>query len=162
VARLLLFADVRSRVAALDALLDAAKRGGDEPVCLGNLAEPGPGAQDTLELARRKGVMLVAGPLDKALLKEPVGIERAEVAWLRNAAAPRRLVAGGRAMLLTSDPAAQAPSFVVRPGAATRIAERHAELGPVAESRGEAACLRLDLETGALDARRVAWDQTAR
>lgn len=160
VVRLLLFADVHGRRAALEALLEAAKRWGEcELVCLGNLAGDAPENAETLELARRKGVTLVAGPLDKLALKDPVGIERAEVAYLRGAAAPRRFAAGGRQVLLTWDPTAtDARALVVRPGETARLDGNLLCVGRVAGSQGEAPVALLDLETGEAKLTRVAWD----
>lgn len=151
---------MRGERAALEALVAAAARwGACEPVCLGNAVGEGPDSPGTLALMRRKGVLLVAGPLDRARAKDPAGLPAAEVAFLRSASAPRRLVAGARQVLLSWDPRATDPrAFVIRPGAATLLDERGATLGPVASSRGEASCVLLDLESGACEARVVAWD----
>jgi hypothetical protein len=161
--KLVLFADLAGERAALESLLQSAARLGDEVemICLGGAASGGPDPQGTLEMMRRKRVTLVAGAADRALLKDPVGLERPEVAWLRNAAAPRRLVAGGRPMLLTPDPAAQDATYVVKPGERAEINDRAATTGRVKGSRGEAPFLVLDLATGALSARHAIWDAAA-
>jgi len=161
--RLLLFAGLRGERAALEAILQSAARWGEcEPVCLGDAVGGGDEA-GTLALMRRKGVLLVAGPADRALAKQPGALPASEVAYLRAASAPRRLVAGGKQFLLTWDPAATDPrAFVVRPGPETPVDERGATLAQVASSRGEAACLLLDLESGARETRIVSWDAPIR
>lgn len=160
--KLVLFADLQGERAALASLLQSAARLGEaELVCLGNAVGEGPDPQGTLELMRRKGVLLVAGPRDRAALKDPVGLERPEVAYLRNAAAPRRLVAGGRQVLLTWDPQAEDAAFVVKPGERAEVNDRAATTGKVHGSRGEAPYLALDLETGEVVPRHAIWDAGA-
>jgi len=151
--KLALFADLAGERAALEALLQSAARLGEcEAVCLGNAGA------SALELMRRRRVTLIAGPEDRALLKDPVGLERADVAYLRHAAAPRRLVAGGRQMLLTSDPLARDAAYVVRPGARAEIGDLAASTGRIRGSQGEAPYLVLDLESGEMSARHAIWD----
>lgn len=153
--KLVLFAGLAGERAALESILQSAERLGEcELVCLGDA-----GGQEALELMRRKRVTLIAGPEDRARLKDPVGLERPEVAYLRAAAAPRRLVAGGRAMLLTSDPASRdASSYVVRPGERAEVGDLAATTGRVAGSRGEAPYLVLDLASGSIGVRHAIWD----
>lgn len=154
---LLAFADVQGHRSALESLLQSAKRRKvAEVVCLGNLAGDGPDNAGTVELARKKGVLLVAGPQDKAALKS-MPLPAADLAYLRHASAPRRLAAGPRQVLLTSDAAATDPrALVLRPGA--DAGPNVVGVGSVRASAGEARYALLDLATGAVRTEIAVWD----
>src|SRR5438067_1999088 len=106
--RILAFADALGNPHAVQAILHAAKRAGEaDLVCLGNAVGPGLDPRLTVERLRKAHVHLVRGAWDAAVLNMPAAptdlrlaakpvaakLQPAEIAYLREATPPRRLVA---------------------------------------------------------------------
>ena len=180
--RLLAFADAQGNPWAVEAILRAARRlEGVEVVCLGNAVGAGPDPQGAVERLRKARVHLVRGPRDAAALglpgPEPLRVEgnanaakleRADVAYLREATPPRRLVANGARILLTSEPAPDAgqADVVLHPGPATLVrrvgARLDVTLAPADTDTGESPYVVYDAETGEATVHHAIWDAAAR
>ena len=183
--RLLAFADPQGNPWAVQAILHAARRLGEvEVYALGNAVGAGPDPSGTLALLRKAGAHLVAGPRDRAALGRPPRedlraegernlslLQPSDLAYLRGAGPPRRLVAHGRAILLTADPlpaaeAAGAARLVLHPGPAPRVDTRDgvafACTGRADDPSGEAPYVLVDLATGEPEVRHAAWTAPAK
>jgi hypothetical protein len=129
---------------------------------------------------RKAHVHLVRGPWDAATLNMPAAttdmrlaakpiaakLGPAELAYLREATPPRRLVAGGKRILLTSDAAAAdvgAADVVLHPGPRAAVREVAARLdiavgNASADEHGESPYVIYDAETHEAKIHRAAWD----
>lgn len=175
--RLLAFADVQGNPWAAAALVQAARRLGDcEAYALGNAVGAGPDPSGTLTTLRKGGVHLVLGPRDRAATGKPPRedlrdegernlsrLQPADLAYLRNGGPPRRLVAHGLPILLTSDPLPEPGNarLVLHPGPAPYVEDRdgvtYACTGRADDPSGEAPYLVVDLDTGRPTLRHAAW-----
>jgi hypothetical protein len=179
--RIVAFADVQGNPHAVAAILLAAKKVDDaELVCLGNAFGPGPDPQACVEKLRRAHVHLVRGAWESMALGMPGGdaqqrlaardllgkLDKAEVAYLKEATPPRRLVAGGKRILLTSEPApaAGAADVVLHPGARAVTKADGARLdvsvgNASADEHGESPFVVYDTELHEAKVAHAAWDR---
>lgn len=184
--KILAFADVLGNPHATQAILLAAKKLGEaELVCLGNACGTGADPQATVERLRKAHVHLVRGAWDAATLNMPVAstdmriaakaiaakLKPSEMAYLREATPPRRLVAGGKRILLTSDtkaPADSAADVILHSGGLKPIVRRDPNtgrldvaVGNASEApEGESPYVLYDSETGDALVKYAAWDIT--
>lgn len=183
--RLVAFADVQGNPHAVAAILLAAKKLGEADLyCLGNAIGPGPGPAACVEKLRKAHVILVRGPRDAAALGMPGGDEKlrlegkaivstlkpADVGYLREATPPRRMVAGGKRILLTSErsPAdVGAADVVLHPGdrAVVRADANARRLDvsvghAVADEHGESPFVVYDTDTNTATVHHAAWDRS--
>jgi hypothetical protein len=157
---LLVLADLQGNRWALEAILGHAKRRVPDAdvVLLGNAVGAGPDPAGTVDLLRKRGVVLVKGPRDEAALglaKDPAlrlegdanarALSTADLAYLRAASPPRRLMVHGERLLLTSDPrAAPGVERLVQPGDACTVDARRIRIASAGAPTGEAPFLVLD------------------
>jgi hypothetical protein len=108
-------------------------------------------------------------PTDLKLLAKPVAakLAPADLAWLREATPPRRLVAGGKRILLTSEPtpAAGGADVVLHPSARpyAKLVDGKLDVGTGRADDapdGESPCVLYDAATGEAKVRFAAWDRT--
>lgn len=181
--RIVAFADVQGNPHSVAAIITAAKRIEDASLyCLGNAIGPGPDPASCIEKLRKAHVVLIRGERDAAALGMPGGDEKlrleskailgtlkpADVGYLREASPPRRMVAGGKRILLTSDAKAMdvgAADVVLRPGerAAVKLDGSRLDLtvGNAAEDEhGESPFLVYDTQMHEAKVHHAAWDRT--
>lgn len=176
--RFLVFAEPQGNLAALEALLQVGRRAKpDEWICLGNAVGEGAQPQKCVEAMRKVPVHLVQGPLDLAALGKPVRpahrelgdanaalLKPGDLRYLRSGGPPRRLVAAGKRVLLTSDPSPQTmgtdvvlhPSdeaFVAQEGALLRVG-----VGRVHGPHDAAPFVLFDAATGEAVVKRAVWN----
>lgn len=178
--RFLAFADVRGNPHAASAILQQAKKLDDvEVVCLGNALGQGPDPAACIEKLRKARVHLVRGVWEAAALGMPappdvrIGardllakLAPADAAYVRDASPPRRLVAGGKRILLTAEPKPDAglADVVLHPAPK---AEVHVEAGRTFvrvgdasdAEHGESPYVVFDAATGLAKAHYAPWDR---
>lgn len=180
--KFLAFADVQGNALAAQALVGMAKRHPEaEVVCLGNAVGAGSDPAGAVERLRKARVHLVRGPRDAAALGMPAPealrfegkanaakLAPADIAWLRTATPPRRLVANGKRILLTSEerPETGLADVVLKPGGRAVVHRVGARLeiatGRADEETGESPFILFDAETGEAKVSYAAWDRAAR
>lgn len=180
--KLLVFADPQGNPWAVEAILRAARKVEDaEVTCLGNAVGVGPDPQATVERLRKARVHLVRGPRDAAALGRPVPealraegkanaarLKPADLAYLRESTPPRRLVAGGKRVLVTAEAAPDAGNadVVLKPGPRTVVAQAGPVLvvmvAPADDPTGESPYVVWDSETGEARVHHAAWDADRR
>ena len=181
--RLVVFADAQGNPWAVEAVLRAARKvAGAEVACLGNAVGAGPDPAGAVERLRKARVLLVRGPRDAAALNLPEAppalreegqrnlarLDPADVAYLRESTPPRRLVAQGRSILLTSAPFPEAgqADVVLRPGETTgarRVGPRlDVTLAPLDNESGESPFVVYDPERDEATIHHAIWDADAR
>lgn len=181
--RIVAFADVQGNPHAAAAILTAAKRIDDATTyCLGNAVGPGPDPASCIEKLRKAHVVLVRGERDAAALSMPGGDEKlrlegkailsmlkpADVGYLREASPPRRMVAGGKRILLTSDAKSTdvgAADVVIHPGvrAVVRLDGTRLDVSvgsAIGDEHGESPFVVYDTQTQEAKVHHAAWDRT--
>lgn len=179
--RFVAFADVQGNPLAAEAILRAAKRIEDaEVVCLGNAVGSGPDPAGAVERLRKARVHLVRGTHDAAALGMPSAeaarfqgkanaarLAPVDLAYLQLATPPRRLVANGKRILLTSEPAPGAgqADVVLKPGPRALVARTGERLdiavGRADDEVGESPYVVYDAGTGEAKVHYAPWDRTA-
>lgn len=179
--RFLAFADVQGNPWAAEAILHAAKKQDDVTlVCLGNAVGAGPDPQGAVERLRKARVHLVRGPRDAAAIGLPspealafegkanaAKLAPADLAYLREATPPRRLVAGGKRILLTSEPRPDhgQADVVLKPGDRPlwqRVDARlDIQVGRADDPSAESPFIVFDATTGAVKLHHAPWDRAA-
>ena len=181
--RLVVFADAQGNPWAVEAILRAARRLGEaEVACLGNAVGAGPDPQGAVGRLRKARVHLVRGPRDAAALNLPgapaalreegkrnlARLKPADVAYLREATPPRRLVMGGKRVLLTSEslPDVGQSDVVMRPGGETSVRRvgplLEVVLAPADNETGESPYVVYDGERDEATAHYAIWDADQR
>lgn len=178
----LVFGDPLGNPHAVAAILAHAKKlDGVELVCLGNAIGPAGDARACVEKLRKARVHLVRGAWDAAALGLPSGAElrvqaqpiaatlqNADLAYLKEATPPRRLVAGGRRILLTSEtkPNVGLADVILHSGdkpharrEATRLQVCVGQAGT--DANGESPFVVYDPTTGEAKVQYAAWDRAA-
>lgn len=179
--RFVAFADVQGNPLAAEAILRAAKRVEEaEVVCLGNAVGTGPDPAGAVERLRKARAHLVRGPNDAATLGMPSAeaamfqgkanaarLAAADLAYLKLASPPRRLVANGKRILLTSDPAPDAgqADVVLKPGPRPLVTRTGGRLdiavGRADDEVGESPYVVFDAETSEAKVHYAPWDRAA-
>lgn len=180
--RFLAFADALGNPHAVAAILAQAKKLDEvELVCLGNAVGPVGDAQACVEKLRKARVHLVRGAWDAAALGMPTHddlrfrakeiaakLHPADLAYLKEATPPRRLVAGGRRILLTSEtkPDPGNADVILHPGerplARREAARLDVSVGQAGtDENGESPFVIYDSSTGEAKVHYAAWDRKA-
>lgn len=181
--RLVAFADVQGNPHAVQAILLAARKVDDAQIyCLGNAIGAGPDPAACLERLRKAHVTLVRGEREAAALGMPGGdpqlkveckeilakLPPAEAGYVREASPPRRMVVGGRRVLLTGEASPRdvgAADVVLRPGARAVVRREGSRIEASAgnagvDEDGESPFLVYDTEAHEARVHRAAWDRT--